>query len=63
MSLPSFSKAESVGAKTVIGPDPLNASTRPAACAAARSVPNEPAAAAVSTIVMETGRLSVVPSP
>ena len=45
----SFAKASSVGAKTVRGPLPLRASTRPPALRAAVSVLKEPAATAVST--------------
>src|SRR3954465_3350687 len=46
----SLAKASSVGAKTVNGPGPLSVSTSPAACRAAASVLNDPAATAVSTM-------------
>jgi len=46
----SLAKASSVGAKTVKGPSPLRASTKPAACKAAAKVVKRPSATAVSTI-------------
>ena len=47
-------KASSVGAKTVKGPSPDNASTKPAASRAATRVVKLPASTATSTIVPET---------
>ncbi len=46
----SAANASSVGAKTVNGPGPCSVSTNPAAVAALRRVPNEPAALAVATM-------------
>ena len=46
----SLAKASSVGAKTVNGPAPFSAGTRPAAVRAAARVLKEPAETAVSTI-------------
>ena len=47
----SAAKASSVGAKTVSGPSPASASTRPAACTAVTRVVKRPSATAMSTIV------------
>src|SRR5271157_3144698 len=52
--LGSLAKASSVGAKTVNGPLPFNASTNPAAWMAATKVLNFPLAIATSTMVLGT---------